>query len=225
MADFDIAYALAADLAGSRVDANEAQKTLSYLRSKRDGRALFTYLRTIEDNGSAVVRSRQTMDYYRNLRSACERHLRDLQDDYPRLVQTYAWSLRLLRYYRTVPDATLESSNVARPGIRSTRSDNRDAILSPTSTPEAQLASSGVPSIGDTFGGEVLAIDKMGIRVKVKNLPEDQAIAIIKKEQLGDKQYQVGNIARIEVIDERTLESGLVVLGCKPAPKAPKKKK
>jgi len=45
-----------------------------------------------------VIRSNQTLDYYRNLQSACQRHLRGMA--YEELALTLGWALRLLRYYR-----------------------------------------------------------------------------------------------------------------------------
>lgn len=94
---------LAADLAGARVDPNEAQKALAYLRVQRETRALLDYLRAIVRNGQVVIRSRQTLDYYRALLEACERHLRGLSAE--EAAQTLGWAIRLLRYYRAVPNA------------------------------------------------------------------------------------------------------------------------
>ena len=52
-----------------------------------------------------MIRSKQTLDYYREIQGACDRHLRPLRSDDQRVLQTCAWSLRLLRYYKEVPDA------------------------------------------------------------------------------------------------------------------------
>lgn len=106
---FRVAQHLAADLAGAEVDPNEAQKALSYLRSKGKNEALFDYLKAIMNNGSVVIRSRRTLNYYRALERACEYHLRPIAKDessYETLLLTFGWSLRLLRYYRAVPWAT-----------------------------------------------------------------------------------------------------------------------
>src|SRR5262245_4963828 len=98
-----IAESLAADLAGARVDPNEAQKALAYLRGKRDARLFFDYLRAIVDDGRAVIRSGQTLNYYRDLLAASERRLRGMSAE--EMAQTLGWAIRLLRYYRAVPDA------------------------------------------------------------------------------------------------------------------------
>jgi hypothetical protein len=97
-----IARALAEDLAETEVDPNEAQKTLAYLKSRGESRALFDYLKTVVQNGGAVIRSGRTLGYYRNLEKACKQHLKPLQDDYEAMLWTFGWSLRLLRYNNTV---------------------------------------------------------------------------------------------------------------------------
>lgn len=115
MSIFPIAQSLAADLAGARVDPNEAQKALAYLRSRRSGKAFFSYLQAVVNNGQAVIRSRQTLDYYRALLQICERHLRPLQGDYKQMALALGWALRLLRYYRAVPEAVQEQVREQRP--------------------------------------------------------------------------------------------------------------
>lgn len=99
-----IAKDLAEDLADAKVDPNEAQKTLAYLKSRGESRALFDYLQTVVKNGGAVIRSGQTLGYYRELEKACKQHLKPIQDDddYEALLWTFGWSLRLLRYNKEV---------------------------------------------------------------------------------------------------------------------------
>lgn len=97
-----IARALAEDLADAEVDPNEAQKTLAYLKSRGESRALFDYLQTVVRNGGAVIRSGRTLGYYRELEKACKQHLKPIQDDYEAMLWTFGWSLRLLRYNKEV---------------------------------------------------------------------------------------------------------------------------
>jgi hypothetical protein len=102
--DYERAEKLARALAEARVDPNEAQKALAYLRSERRGAALFDYLDLIGTKGTgAVVRSNQTLGYYQDLSALCDKHLGPLKPDYGLLVQTYALALRLLRYYIATP--------------------------------------------------------------------------------------------------------------------------
>lgn len=212
--DFAIAEALAADLAGGRVDANEAQKVLAYLRSKRSGRALFDYLRAINTNGRAVIRSNQTLDYYREIQSACQRHLRPLENDYEQLVQVFAWSLRLLRYYRAVPDAAAER-------LAAQRGEQEQATAAAVSS-TVQPRRKALPEVGDVFGGKVCDVFAEGVLIEVPGFDLEAAIGRVKPDQLGGKTYRVGDTARVEVIAVQTRKSGRAVLDCKPAPKKQK---
>ncbi len=142
IASLEISEALAADLAGAQVDPNEAQKALAYLRSKGQSRALFEYLQSVVNNGQAVIRSGRTLGYYRDLLAICQRHLRPLQGDYPQLLSTFAWSLRLLRYYRAVPWAGEEKVAERRAMPPELRPESSQA----TQTQPAALASTSVTS-------------------------------------------------------------------------------
>ena len=51
----EAAESLAADLAGARVDPNEAQKALAYLRSKKNPKLFFDYLRAINQKGPQIL--------------------------------------------------------------------------------------------------------------------------------------------------------------------------
>jgi len=195
-----LAEALAADLAGAQVDPNEAQKALAYLRSKGEGRALFSYLQAVVNDGSAVIRSRRTLGYYRDLLTICQRHLRPLQGDYPQLLATFAWTLRLLRYYRAVPEAANTTAEPAKP----TR---------PTAP--------ALPEVGETFTGKVLDLDDDMVMVELSGYSDTQAVGLIKSPASARPKYRVGNAARVEVLGVRTLKSGRIVVDLRPAP--PKK--
>jgi hypothetical protein len=199
---------LAADLAGARVDINEAQKALAYLRKAKTPERFFDYLRAIVRDGRAVIRSNQTIEYYRNLQTACERHLRGM--DVAEMAQTLGWAVRLLRYYRAFPEHA--PSREVGMGQRTEAARQEPA-------PRPQPAAPQIPEVGDIFGGQVLAVDPQGVRVKVKNLSEEVAIGVIKADALAGKQYRVGDTARVEVIDKRTISRGVVVLDLRPAPK------
>jgi hypothetical protein len=204
---FPVAEALAADLAGAQVDLNEAQKALAYLRAQKDGQALFTYLQAVVDHGNAVIRSRQTLAYYRDLRDACWRHLRPLQENYLQLVQTFAWSLRLARYYRAVPQDVQRAATGAGDPI-----------------PELDVARAAprIPDLGETFTGPILNLDDDMVMVKVPGFPAERAIAVIQAAVGARPNYRIGNSARVIVEQMRTLRNGRVVLEVRPAPATPK---
>ncbi len=227
MIQADKAALLACDLFEAHVDPNEAQKALAYLRIHRDSAAYFMYLRTIVNDGRAVIRSNQTIGYYRELLSASERHLRDMAPH--QMVETLGWAIRLLRYYRAVPDA--ERSRVASPvgrepfppRARTTPPVARQQPVRSTQTIIAEPAPAGptVPAIGATFTGKVAAVDEQAVQVNVPGFDEEKVVGIMKADVVpgGTAKYRAGNAARVEVIGVRTLKNGRTVIELKPAPK------
>ena len=205
---------LAADLAGARVDPNEAQKALAYLRTKKDSRQFFDYLRAINKDGRAVIRSGQTLGYYRDLLAACERHLRGMQAD--EMAQTLGWAIRLLRYYRAVPDAAELMREQASSTASQTAAERPKAVEPPKPT-APQL-----PAVGDTFAGKVAAADESAVLVAIPGFPEDKAIGVMQAETIdggNTGRYREGNPARVEVVGVRTLKSGRVIVELKPRAK------
>jgi hypothetical protein len=140
MTDHAIAHALASDLAEAEVDPNEAQKTLAYLRSKQESDALFDYLQAVVTNGRVVIRSNRTLGYYTDLEKACRKHLTPLKKDYPVMLQTFAWSLRLLRYYRQVPESVRDE--IFLPRTPPPRSATRKSSSQQPTQPQEQKSTS-----------------------------------------------------------------------------------
>ena len=222
MTIFPIAEALAADLAGAGVDPNEAQKAMAYLRSRRSGKAFFDYLQAVVNNGQVVIRSRQTLDYYRAIQQACQRHLRPLQNDYRQMALTLGWALRLLRYYRAVPDAAREKIAQQR------------ATPPPTVTPQppqqqpappsvqAQLVTPSTPveapphptekQYPTLFTGKVVDGDDNVFIIQVPGFSAGEAIAVLKIEP-GVPKYRIGkDSAKVEVTGIRKVKSGKTIL-------------
>ena len=220
---------LAADLAGARVDISEAAKALACLRHAARGEDFFAYLRTVVRDGRAVIRSNQTLDYYRNLLAACERHLSGM--DVAEMRQTLGWAIRLLRYYRAFPNAVVARAPAGSPPARH---EQRPATR--PATPEAQTATAAPPPVestrptgprlpvaGDTFLGKVLQVDASAVLVEVPGFDAEKAIGVIKAEDLGGKRFNTGNMARVEVMNARTLKSGRTILELKPVAKKDQK--
>lgn len=205
---------LAADLAGARVDPNEAQKALAYLRTKKDSRQFFEYLRAINKDGGAVIRSGQTLSYYRELLASCERHLRGMQAD--EMAQTLGWAIRLLRYYRAVPDA----ADLIREQASSTAS--QTAAERPKAVEPPKPTAPQLPAVGDTVTWKIIAADESLVVLEVPGFSNDKTFGALKAENIEDgrtTRYKVGNTARVEVIDVRTLKSGRVRVELKPGVK------
>lgn len=194
---FTTAEKLAADLAGSSVDPNEAQKALAYLRSKRDPKAFFAYLNAIVNNGRVVIRSNKTLDYYREIRAACQRHLKGM--DYDEMVQTLGWALRLLRYYHNVPEQVRKAVEAEVPPVASPKPVPVDhpEPAAPQKDPQPAALKS-LKQVGDIFTAKVLNGDEEVFIIEVPNQPD--AVAILKREP-GVPNYRPGkDSARVEVV-------------------------
>ncbi|MCX7790594.1 MAG: hypothetical protein N2378_08135 [Chloroflexaceae bacterium] len=211
---FSTAELLAADLAGAGVDPNEAQKALAYLRSKRDPKAFFDYLQAIVTNGRAVIRLGQTLDYYRNLQGACQRHLRGMA--YEEMALTLGWALRLLRYYRAVPWAAKEKAAEPRaPGQASQQAAAANTVAAtgarPQPAPPAAPARE-LPAVGATFTGKVIDGDDQFFAIEVPGFKPEQVFAALKVEP-GVPKYRVGkDSAKVEVTGIRETRTGKTVL-------------
>ncbi len=101
--DFRIAHDMAQQLVRDGADPNEASKVLRYLATHQDGKRFFEYLETVVNNGFAVVRSNQTIQYYRDILAACDQCLRDYEDKPEQMAQVFGWAVRLMRFYRVAP--------------------------------------------------------------------------------------------------------------------------
>lgn len=213
------AESLAADLAGASVDPNEAQKALAYLRAHRDERQFFGYLRAVVNDGRAVIRSGQTLGYYRDLLAACERHLRGLPPE--QMAQTLGWAIRLLRYYRAVPNAERPERTEARTAASVAASpmpETLPAQRSQPAEPRVEPPKPQIPSVGDVFAGKVLGVDESVVMVEIAGFTQEQAVGVLRAEAIGGStsRYREGNSARVEVTNVRTLKSGRTVVELKP---------
>jgi hypothetical protein len=210
---FETSSLLAADLAGAQIDPNEAQKALAYLRTKKDAKQFFEYLRAINKDGRAVIRSGQTLGYYRDLLVACERHLRGMQAD--EMAQTLGWAIRLLRYYRVVPDAAeLLREQAASPRVQ--------AFAEPSKAAEPVKAAEQLPAVGDTFVGKIIAVDESAVLITIPGFTEDKAVGVMQAATIPGgrtERYREGNMARVEVMGLRTLKNGRVIVELKPGAK------
>jgi hypothetical protein len=154
------------------------------------------------------------MDYYRNLQSACKRHLKPLQQNYESMLQTFAWSLRLLRYYRVVPEA------IQREGAQAVPEAALQSTPPPPPPKELEL-----PAVGEIFTGTILDLDADVVMIQIPDFAAEKAVGVINKPEGKRPRYRVGNRARVTVVNKKTLKSGCVVLELEPAPAEAKKKK
>lgn len=214
---------LAADLAGAEVDPNEVEKALAFFRSVSEPKRFFDYLRTVVNNGEAVIRSRRTLGYYRDLLAACERHLRGL--DAPTARYTLGWAIRLLRYYKAVPQSERPSFGRIG-GVR--ESEPARNVEERTAPPVEQAPAPSkpvgpaIPEVGSVFTATISALDASAAVIAVPGCTAEQAIALLSADVADLRKYRLGNPARVEVIALKTQRSGRVLVIVKPGPKAQK---
>ena len=97
----NVSDVMAQALVSRKVDPNEVSSALATLRGLEDGRQFFRFLDTVVREGRAVVRSGQTLDYYRHILDVCREHLTPYQGEPKEMAYILGWAVRLMRYYRT----------------------------------------------------------------------------------------------------------------------------
>lgn len=115
---FDLAQTIAERLSKANTDHNELSKASAYLNQTRDAKAFFTWLDWMATPrvSEKLARSRQTPEYYRQIRDACQ-SLRQI-DRVEEMAQTLGWAVRLMRYIpyaRPISPQELDASLVRKP--------------------------------------------------------------------------------------------------------------
>ena len=197
----NIASQMAAQFVQQGVDPNEVAKAMTYLTAHPDGPGFFTYLRTIVSHGDIVIRSNQTLPHYKTLLRACEEFLTPYQGDPQTMAAILGWTVRLMRYYQSVPEA------MPRPGQRPggerpsvppppTTSGERPAApppRPPTLTPRTPLARL---SVGDIVEGRVKNVRPgLGVFVDVGATKD----GLIREAYLYGDTLDVGETVRVRV--------------------------
>ena len=102
-----------------RVDVNEVAKLMPFLRRRRAvagpgaGQDLDRFLdRITQPNAKALVRSNQTIDYFRQIRQARQQYLRGVNDP-QRLQSIVGWAVRLAKSYRHAPPMKVTNAEAA----------------------------------------------------------------------------------------------------------------
>ena len=108
---WSIAHDIAFDLVDWGTDPNELGKVIAFVRRYRgesDAKnRLMSLVQRLANTKNALIRSRQTQGYYRNIQEACQEHLRDTSDT-GEILTILGWSLRLMRYYSIEPERAAE---------------------------------------------------------------------------------------------------------------------
>jgi hypothetical protein len=231
---------LARDLAGRDIDPNAVAQTFTYLRvllhragdNTRAQQQAFTtwwtWLETVSGRGAdAVVRSNKTVRYFQTTRSVCQAHLSRLEPAIA--LTTLAWAIRLMRFYASDPHAPQWFGDTPPPVsiAADTGGPTRPRREEPPPPPPPPAAPT-LPQVGEQFTGKILEDDGANVAIEVPHFTHKQALARIDQAVRGTRSYREGNAARVEVVQSRTLKSGLTLLEVKPVQaegQQPKKKK
>jgi hypothetical protein len=241
------ADAFARILIKKNVDPNEVAKSFTQLRvllrraeasdeaQKQAAKEWWTWLDAINGSSAYVVlRSKRTENYYTYIRDAANSYLQGLPPT--DLVQALGWGVRMMRYYRNVPDAMRKASpfgavQAVKPGAQFQKSAPKPSSMPRVSPPPPKPVETSkptmptLPEVGDVFTSSILGADETAVLVEIKGFDEKKAIGFIRARNFAGKRYQAGHLARVEVIKVRRQRSGRVVVELKPDQTKRKKKK
>ena len=146
-------------------DPNELGKVVSFMRrykGESDAKnRLMSLIQRLANTRNALLRSRQTQRFYRNIQEACETYLHDVSDT-GEILTILGWSLRLMRYYRVEPERAVEEQ---RP------------LQEPKQVPKLSLPQTPKPSkapdkptvkVGDRINATILKKDGFKVTVQLQ---------------------------------------------------------
>ena len=143
---WSIAHDIAFDLVDWGTDPNELGKVIAFMRRHRgesDAKnRLLTLVQRLANTRNALIRSRQTQRFYRNIQKACQTHLREISDT-SEILTILGWSLRLMRYYRVEPERAAEEQRRPQAPSQTPRARPTQTPQLPQHTREAEDSKSG----------------------------------------------------------------------------------
>ena len=162
---WSIAHDIAFDLVDWGTDPNELGKVIAFMRRYRgedDAKArLMSLVQRLANTRNALIRSRQTQRFYRNIQEACETHLHDVSDTGEILV-ILGWGLRLMRYYRVEPERAAEEQ-------RRPRAAQQTPEPAPTRTPQRpKEAEKPKVKVGGRANATILKKDGSKVTVRLQ---------------------------------------------------------
>lgn len=195
-----IAHDIAFELVDRGTDPNELGKVVAFMRRHQgDNNAknrLMSLVQRLANSHNALIRSRQTQRFYRNIQEACQEHLRDSSDT-TELLFILGWSLRLMRYYRVEPKRAAEEQR--RPQEQQQTPKPR-LMQTP---PPAKAPEKPKVKVGDRVNATILKKDGMNVMVQLQTS--------YKEEVVFERPYYPGLVgAQIKLRVQAVNESGQV---------------
>ena len=182
---WSIAHDIAFDLVDWGTDPNELGKVVAFVRRyQNDSEAknrLLSLVQRLANTRNALIRSRQTQRFYRNIQEACEKHLYDINDTGD-ILTILGWSLRLMRYYRVEPERAVEEQ-------RRPQEPKQAPKLRPPQTPQPSKAPEKPKvKVGDRINATILKKD--GFKVTVRLQTDNN------EELVFERPYYPGNVGK-----------------------------
>lgn len=171
---WSIAHDIAFDLVDWGTDPNELGKVIAFMRRyKSESEAknrLMSLIQRLANTRNALIRSRQTQRFYRNIQEACETHLHDVSDT-GEILTILGWSLRLMRYYRIEPERAAEEQRRPQPSKQT--SEPR-----PTQTPQPPPKEPEKPKIkvGDRVNAIILKKGAIEVTVQLQTDENEELV-------------------------------------------------
>ena len=170
---WSIAHDIAFDLVDWGTDPNELGKVIAFIRRYRgenDAKnRLMSLVQRLANTHNALIRSRQTQGYYRNIQEACQEHLRDISDT-GEILTILGWSLRLMRYYGVEPERAAEEQ-------RRPRESRQAPKQRPTQTPQPPKAPEKPKiRVGQKVNATILKKDGFKVTVRLQTDYNEEVI-------------------------------------------------
>lgn len=190
---WSIAHDIAFDLVDWDTDPNELGKVVAFVRrhhDKNDAKnRLMSLVQRLARTQNALIRSRQTQRFYRNIQDACQEHLRGINDT-QEILTILGWSLRLMRYYRVEPERAAEEQ-------RPPQEPRQIPKQRPTQTPQPPKQPEPPKfKVGDRVNATVLKKAAIDVTVKLQTDEKEEIV-------FGYPYYpgKVGEQVRLKVLN------------------------
>lgn len=202
---WNVAHAIAQQLALEKIDVNELGKVISYLRAFGDredaGVKFFKSLDTLARNGNRIGHSNQTLGYYKAISKACHQHLKPYQENPTDILEILGWAFRLTRYYK---NAVPKGDSKAVEAENSTK-----AVMSERQTEISEVVQEQNFQVGQQLEATVTAIKGNKVTYQIFG-----TIKLTQKEPKGYKTLSIGQKVMVEILrigDDGTIKKIKIV--------------
>lgn len=170
---WSVAHDIAFDLVDWGTDPNELGKVVAFMRrckGESDAKdRLMSLVQRLANSRNALIRSRQTQRFYRNIQEACETHLHDVSDT-GEILTILGWSLRLMRYYRVEPERAVEEQRRPQASIQTQEPRPTQTPQQPKEPEEPKV------KVGDRVNATILKKDGFNVTVQLQTDENEELV-------------------------------------------------